>query len=397
MGALVSLRTCFEQGTKFASTPSSIPKPQDGSYLLILDPKTSQLSPVRADAMNGRFLSLEPGTNRIGIWGWEGDLSKFTYGSLDENFQFVEQGTIDGMDGIDARRDQPFVFSDRLVTAFSDQVSVYDLRGSGKTLLVDNVSGKLVPLVAKDWQIRVSKWGDALNPYPTFQSTVSNVDRIRLVALEGAPDDARISDSTTIRFAPYDELDRQPTDFVYVISDGITQARGRIHVVYSGFEITFRQSFEGDSNSDSSQSNSGLGSNGETTILKHNVRSPMDINGDGVISAIDVLVVINAINDIAFKSSEHSIDTNGNGLLEPIDSLIVINFLNRLSEAKTPNVSNASESTINEIRAAALREHLARGLREDSHSSRISETRLTNKQKRRVIVCRIHESNHSEP
>ncbi len=64
----------------------------------------------------------------------------------------------------------------------------------------------------------------------------------------------------------------------------------------------------------------------------------LDVNGDGRVSPIDVLQVINYLNDpnkpktlsLPATSVPPYIDVNGDGFVSPIDPLIVINFLNNL-------------------------------------------------------------------
>lgn len=60
----------------------------------------------------------------------------------------------------------------------------------------------------------------------------------------------------------------------------------------------------------------------------------MDVNGNGLVEPLDVLVVINAINSIGFGPVPPPpqflsyLDANANGLLDPLDVLKVINHLN---------------------------------------------------------------------
>ena len=74
----------------------------------------------------------------------------------------------------------------------------------------------------------------------------------------------------------------------------------------------------------------------------YNKEIPLDTNGDGVVSPIDALVVINAINDglvgvlptgyvvnqIGPIVDQYMIDTNGDGHVSPIDALRVIEHIN---------------------------------------------------------------------
>jgi len=69
----------------------------------------------------------------------------------------------------------------------------------------------------------------------------------------------------------------------------------------------------------------------------HNTSDPADVNGDGVISPIDALQVINELNEDGARPlpppSQGSapppyVDVSGDGLVSPVDALIVINRLN---------------------------------------------------------------------
>ncbi|HBE69253.1 MAG TPA: hypothetical protein DDW52_13980 [Planctomycetaceae bacterium] len=73
---------------------------------------------------------------------------------------------------------------------------------------------------------------------------------------------------------------------------------------------------------------------------------PLDVNGDGFTSPIDVLQVINALNTkseslVTFEEGDNALDTNGDGHISPIDALLVINKLNADSSTSTVN-SNAT-------------------------------------------------------
>lgn len=65
-----------------------------------------------------------------------------------------------------------------------------------------------------------------------------------------------------------------------------------------------------------------------------NVIIPTDVNQDNVISPIDVLILINAMNDDGVRMLDSSVDTaikvdvNGDGHLTPSDLIAVINELN---------------------------------------------------------------------
>ncbi|RMF39887.1 MAG: hypothetical protein D6753_12750, partial [Planctomycetota bacterium] len=69
-----------------------------------------------------------------------------------------------------------------------------------------------------------------------------------------------------------------------------------------------------------------------------NPSNNLDVNGDGRVSPIDVLQVINYLNDpsrpktlsLPATNVPPFVDVNGDGFVSPIDPLIVINFLNNL-------------------------------------------------------------------
>lgn len=71
----------------------------------------------------------------------------------------------------------------------------------------------------------------------------------------------------------------------------------------------------------------------------NNTRRPLDVNDDNVVSPVDALLVINAINARgstvlptsldALTGLYGFVDSNSNGSLSPIDALLVINELNR--------------------------------------------------------------------
>ena len=85
---------------------------------------------------------------------------------------------------------------------------------------------------------------------------------------------------------------------------------------------------------------------GRNTIIKTDIASPngssmdmvmsygLDINGDGVVSPLDVLTLIDRINRSMMQSSTNptandtGLDTDGDGLVTPLDVLSVIDYLN---------------------------------------------------------------------
>jgi hypothetical protein len=69
-----------------------------------------------------------------------------------------------------------------------------------------------------------------------------------------------------------------------------------------------------------------------------NPRQPLDVNGDGFITAQDVLLIVNDLNANGFRqltvppvapqTPPPYLDIDGNGTAEPRDALLVINYLN---------------------------------------------------------------------
>ncbi len=81
----------------------------------------------------------------------------------------------------------------------------------------------------------------------------------------------------------------------------------------------------------------------------HNAVNPMDVNADGLVSALDVLLIINYLNDgLSIRptadeqtSPPHFRDVSENGFITALDALLIINFLN----ARQPGEAEASGVT----------------------------------------------------
>lgn len=63
--------------------------------------------------------------------------------------------------------------------------------------------------------------------------------------------------------------------------------------------------------------------------LAHNAFDPEDVNDDGALTALDALVVINAMNDPSSRPDRNFVDVNADGQMTPIDALMVVNRINR--------------------------------------------------------------------
>ncbi len=87
-----------------------------------------------------------------------------------------------------------------------------------------------------------------------------------------------------------------------------------------------------------------------------NLRQPLDVNDDGGISPIDVLLVINAINARGTRDLPSSlatatrifgfVDSSGDNTLSPVDVLLVINRLNQASSGGEAELSDGNSRDI---------------------------------------------------
>ena len=95
-----------------------------------------------------------------------------------------------------------------------------------------------------------------------------------------------------------------------------------------------------------------------------NRSNPADVDGNGRVSPLDVLVLINRINRFgagllqAHQPGDPYCDVNGDGDVGPIDSLLVINYLNARPEAE--GESGYSEA-VDPFRAGTLGQILPGG------------------------------------
>jgi hypothetical protein len=81
----------------------------------------------------------------------------------------------------------------------------------------------------------------------------------------------------------------------------------------------------------------------QSPLMVQSTVSPLDANGDGGVSAVDALVIINYLSTQAASQGEGEMpaqdyDTNGDGSVSALDVLQVINYLSR------SNATAASES-----------------------------------------------------
>lgn len=121
----------------------------------------------------------------------------------------------------------------------------------------------------------------------------------------------------------------------------------------------------------------------------HNARIPEDVNGDGYVSPIDALIVINGLN----QKGTHPVptggttngeppsempDVNNDGSVSPVDALIIINHINR--QLSTP-VGSGEQTSENETGSPPSNGLKAEG--ESSHDARIFTLPLTDSEAER--------------
>lgn len=93
----------------------------------------------------------------------------------------------------------------------------------------------------------------------------------------------------------------------------------------------------------------------------HRASQPLDVNGDNVVTPLDALVVINALNShwetavdnpvrAAATFGESKVDTSGDAILSAMDALLVINALN-LAKTSGEGEANTSSSASDDARS----------------------------------------------
>ena len=81
---------------------------------------------------------------------------------------------------------------------------------------------------------------------------------------------------------------------------------------------------------------------------------PLDLNGDGRVSPLDAMIVLNALSSLADEPNpdDARLDVNGDGRLSPLDAIIVLDHLSELSEAQSssngPVHTSFAARTVNE-------------------------------------------------
>ena len=77
---------------------------------------------------------------------------------------------------------------------------------------------------------------------------------------------------------------------------------------------------------------------------RFNAVSPTDVNGDGVTTPLDVLLVVNRLNGLASKGMQYQ-DVNNDGVTSPLDALLVINYLDTIRSKTAGNLGTPHAAT----------------------------------------------------
>jgi hypothetical protein len=108
----------------------------------------------------------------------------------------------------------------------------------------------------------------------------------------------------------------------------------------------------------------------------------LDVNGDGSVSPLDVLIIINKLNELNFVGGSNRLvadipssdigayyDTTNDGFVSPLDALLIVNALNEQPPANgeasdnRPEIGSTTDSewSNDEIWGTALEQYLAEG------------------------------------
>ncbi len=89
----------------------------------------------------------------------------------------------------------------------------------------------------------------------------------------------------------------------------------------------------------------------ETLSGWHNSSNPLDVNGDGLVLPLDVLLVVNELNlhgtstlPVRSSSQPPYVDVNNDGQLQPLDALLIINEINQRSNSEGEGAVSSLET-----------------------------------------------------
>lgn len=136
---------------------------------------------------------------------------------------------------------------------------------------------------------------------------------------------------------PTEAFDLTVSDERFVVANGVLKLKPDQYVlVADAVAIIIDITATSKGNGESKTKRTTLAVRG-STVPWRNPENPMDVNGDGVLSPLDPLRVINHLNKFGIQRLENPaegepagdfLDVNGDGYVSPLDVLIVINALN---------------------------------------------------------------------
>ncbi len=165
-----------------------------------------------------------------------------------------------------------------------------------------------------------------------------DVDVSVLMTMTGAVDDlANLADETEIRTLSVED---DQVDLTSVIDDVISDEDLIFYSMGPGAEV-------------------------ETTSVEEPL-TPEDVNGDGSVTAIDMLLVLNVLNSYgAMPSSQLAAlseisgasnwDINRDGYVTPLDTLVLTNYFNGLGSAELADEADSSQSLLAAPAVARIR------------------------------------------
>jgi hypothetical protein len=126
------------------------------------------------------------------------------------------------------------------------------------------------------------------------------------------------------------------TSAMLPVAISVDTGRLQANVAAGESYLLYARSPEGETNARALVSFQPIGTN---TGAHTNPASPLDVNGDGAVTPLDALLLINDLNNngspiLAWLASPAPyLDVNGDGSVTPIDVLVVVNHLNALGGA----------------------------------------------------------------
>lgn len=322
-----------------------VSNPGSGQYIVILDRASGRLQTIYLADATSRLLVSETNPGDVGFQQASGvNLAKFTYGHVGPNSTFVVDSVVEGLDG---EVDELLMAQGRLIAAANDRLTVFDLDNSGVQIGTAPTNDDARSMEAVDIHLELVHSflppttptiahldSELLNHVATIGNPISRLDIVRLV---GAPAGVQVDDRLAISFSTEVLEKGEALTFSYVLSNGFDESQATI-------SVTFRDAVS-------------LLPIDESLAPVNAQADSRDVNGDGVLSSLDALIIINFTNKFGagsvaeFESSINSqldaamlyeqnwrlYDVSDDERITTLDALIIINELNAASNLRTAN------------------------------------------------------------